>query len=310
METAARALVDGHPAVDEVLVFARKKGFREFLRFLAEVRARRFPLVLDLQRHLKSGVVSMFSGAARRVGFHRRNAREFNWLFNTEYIPPFPHLSSKLLQFQAFGDHLGVAGVKELDFALQPTAALIEHVEGLISREAVGIPVEKNQPDKRLAFILGSSWPSRFWSVKSYAAVARSAWERWGLLPLLIGGEGEKKFSLLLREELADLPLVDLVNKTTLWDLTAIFSRSRAAIAADSGPMHIAAAVGLPVISLWGPTSPLRSAPWRSEHLVLQTPIGCSPCYRRRCPGLDMLCMMSIPVEAVLAQLECIQKNL
>ena len=96
---------------------------------------------------------------------------------------------------------------------------------------------------------------------------------------------------------------MDLAGQTSLSELVAVLEQSSFAVGPDSGPMHIAAAVGTPVISLWGATSPQRSGPLGSEHLMLQSPIGCSPCYRRTCPGLDRLCMSSIPVEAVIAQL-------
>ena len=97
---------------------------------------------------------------------------------------------------------------------------------------------------------------------------------------------------------------IDLSGETSITDLVALFSRSRLAAGPDCGPMHIAAAMGIPVVSLWGATSPARSAPYGSESFVLQSAIGCAPCYRRRCPGLNRLCMFKIPPEAVLARVE------
>jgi ADP-heptose:LPS heptosyltransferase len=72
----------------------------------------------------------------------------------------------------------------------------------------------------------------------------------------------------------------------------------------DSGPLHLAAAAKVPIISLFGATHPGRSAPYGSEALALHSPAGCSPCYRRRCPGLNTVCMLDLPPEAVLAQVE------
>src|SRR5437868_6783746 len=86
VEPVAAPILVEHPALDDVLVFERAGGTRAFLRFLRRVHAERFDLTLDLQRHAKSGLVSFASRAPVRVGFHRRNAKELNWLWNTHAI--------------------------------------------------------------------------------------------------------------------------------------------------------------------------------------------------------------------------------
>src|SRR6266478_4832950 len=106
VEPAAAPLLEEHPALDERLVFARAGGAATFLRFLRRVRAGGFDLVLDLQRHLKSGLVSAASRAPVRIGFHRRNAKELNWLFNTHTIEPVDERGWKLEQYARFGDLL------------------------------------------------------------------------------------------------------------------------------------------------------------------------------------------------------------
>jgi ADP-heptose:LPS heptosyltransferase len=93
--------------------------------------------------------------------------------------------------------------------------------------------------------------------------------------------------------------LTNLSGKTTLRDLIGIFSRARLTMGPDSGPMHLAAATGVPVISLWGATSPIRSAPWGSEAFVLQGPAACSPCYTRHCP-IGRACMQRITPDHVM----------
>jgi ADP-heptose:LPS heptosyltransferase len=98
-------------------------------------------------------------------------------------------------------------------------------------------------------------------------------------------------------------PLVDCCGKTTLRDVIAILARATIAIGPDSGPMHIAAAVGTPVVSLWGATSPARSAPFGFEQLVLVGDAPCVPCYLKRCP-IGRLCMESITPAAVLAKVD------
>ena len=116
-----------------------------------------------------------------------------------------------------------------------------------------------------------------------------------------MGGPGDVEFaSAVVRA--AQFPPLNLAGRTTLRDLIGIFQRARAAFGPDCGPMHIAAAVGTPVVSLWGATSPARSAPWGSESGVIVGTAPCAPCYLKRCP-IGRVCMEQISVEAVLAKL-------
>jgi ADP-heptose:LPS heptosyltransferase/tRNA A-37 threonylcarbamoyl transferase component Bud32 len=288
IEPAAAPLLLHHPAVDEVLVFDRPRGVPAFLRFLRQVRALHPDLVLDLQRHLKSGIVSRASGAPVRLGFHRRNAREGNWLFNTHRLDPMPHLSSKLEQFLRFADWLGVEEAP-ITFGLRLTEAEERRVDALLTGVASPFVV---------AFV-GASWESRVWFPDRTAAVADALAAR-GLGVVLVGGPGDVQFAESVAEA-ARTPLLNLTGRIDLRDLIGIFGRARAAFGPDTGPMHIAAAVGTPVISLWGATSPARSAPWGNEARVIAGTAPCVPCYRRRCP-IGRVCMQSINVEAVVAK--------
>jgi heptosyltransferase I len=304
VEPISRPLVEGHPAVDKVIVFERPKGLPAYFGFVAELRKTRYDLVLDLQRHFKSGITSWLSGRARRVGFHRANAREFNWLFNNEHIGRLEHLSSKIWQFQRFGDLLGLPRSEKLEFGLYPREEELGQIEKVIVEAcaAGGFPVPA--PEKRVVLILGSTWESRFWLAEHYASLCTMLYEQRGLVAVLAGGKREQEFAGKVQGFLGRIPAVNLVEKTVLRELVAVFSKACLAIGSDAGPMHIASAVGLPVISLWGSTSAQRSAPYGSESLVLQSAVGCSPCYRRTCPGLDQVCMAEITPGDVMRKVD------
>ena len=94
-------------------------------------------------------------------------------------------------------------------------------------------------------------------------------------------------------------PVTNLAGRTSLRDVIGVLSRATVAVGPDSGPMHIAAAVGTPVVSLWGATSPARSVPVGGEDFVIQGVAPCVPCYRKECP-IGRLCMQSITAAAVL----------
>jgi lipopolysaccharide heptosyltransferase I len=287
VEPKSRAVLEGHPWLDELIVYDRRRAPVSFLPFLVRVRAGRFDLALDLQRHLKSGVVAMASGARVRVGFDRANGKEFNHLFSTRRIAPQPPMRLKLMQYQAFGDALGVPP-SPVEFGLEATDA----------ERARAAAMLKDAPRPLLAVILGSSWPSRLYFAESIAAVIREMADgragRRALFPVLLGsGRDEVALASRVVADLSGAPVLNLAGRTGLRDLVAIFAECAAAFGPDSGPMHIAAAAGCPVVSLWGATAPERSAPWGFADLALAAAIPCHPCYLRECP-IGRECMRRI----------------
>ncbi len=296
VEPAAAAILEAHPALNEVLLYHRTKGALAFLPFLRAIRRGKFDLVLDLQRHAKSGFVSWWSRAPIRLGFHRSNTKEGNWLFNTHTIPPIPDFSLKLGQYLKFAETLQLSD-EEVRFDLQLREEEEPHVEQLLT----------NTQRPFAAFFLGSRWPSRFWFPKATAEVARALIHDYGMAVVLIGGPSEMTFAQQLTELVGE-GVTNLAGHTSLRDLIGIFSRARFAMGPDSGPMHIAAATGIPVIWLWGATSPIRSAPGGSAELVLQGTTACSPCYVRRCP-IGRRCMQHITSKDVLIAVRKVLKN-
>jgi len=287
VEPAAAPLLDDHPALNEVLLYRRTRGSLAFLPFLRDIRRRRFDLVLDLQRHAKSGLVSRWSGAPLRLGFHRKNSKEGNWLFNTHTIAPVPDFSLKLGQYLKFADALGLPD-DGVHFELRLRKEEEQQVEARLAETARPFA----------AFFLGSRWSSRFWFPQATAKVARTLIQEYGMGVVLLGGQSEAAFAQEVSKAVGG-GVTNLSGQTTLRDLIGIFTRARLALGPDSGPMHLAAATGTPVISLWGATSPMRSAPWGSEALVLQGPAACSPCYVRHCQ-IGRACMQRIRPEQVL----------
>jgi heptosyltransferase-1 len=294
VEPKTQAVLEGHPWVDELIVYNRRRAPISFLPFLVRVRAGHFDLTLDLQRHLKSGVVAMASGARMRIGFDRSNGKEFNHLFSTRQIAPQPPMRLKLMQYQGFADALGLAPAP-IEFGLVSSDA----------ERARAAATLQGAPRPLLAVILGSSWPSRIYFPDSIAAVIREmAMARDGspaLFPVLIGsGRDEVALANQVIANLAGASVLNLAGRTSLRDLVAIFAECAAAFGPDSGPMHIAAAAGCPVVSLWGATAPERSAPWGFADLALSGAIPCHPCYLRECP-IGRECMRRIAPADVAA---------
>jgi ADP-heptose:LPS heptosyltransferase len=291
VEPKSEPVVRAHPWLNEIIVYDRAHAPLSFAPFLRRIRAGRFDLVIDLQRHLKSGIISVVSGARERIGFDRANTKEFNHLFSTRRIGPQPNMRLKLTQYQEFGDALGLAP-SPIEFGLE-----LPPEEDARARKIIA-----GAPRPSLAVILGSSWPSRIYFPELIAAAIRElATAKAGvepLFPILLGGPDETELAAEVMRELGGIAAMNLAGRTSLRDLIGIFAECAAAFGPDSGPMHIAAAVGCPIVSLWGSTAPERSAPWGFADLALRGEIPCHPCYLRECP-IGRECMRRISPLAV-----------
>jgi lipopolysaccharide heptosyltransferase I len=291
VEPKSAPIVDRHQWLDELIVYDRRRAPLSFFGFLRQVRRGHFDLTLDLQRHLKSGVVSIVSGASARIGFAPANTKEFNYLFATRHIDPQPRMRLKLLQYQAFADALGLPATP-IAFGLEASPDERARIAALVA----------NTPRPRLGVILGSSWPSRIYFPAMVAQVIADLTQSGdtslrssglGFNPVLIAGPGESALADEVTSRLVDIPVTNLAGRTNLRDLIGLFGECDAAFGPDSGPMHIAAAVGCPTVSLWGSTAPERSAPWGNAEWALSAPIPCHPCYLRDCP-IGRECMRRI----------------
>lgn len=293
VEPKSAPILERHPWLDEMIVYDRRRPLRSIVPFLREVRRGHFDLVIDLQRHLKSGVTSLVAGAHDRIGFGAANAKELNHRFSTIQIATQPNMRRKLLQYQAFGDRLGLAPAP-IEFGLEAAAEERSRARELLS----------GAPRPLLGVILGSSWPSRIYFAESVAAVikelARAVEGAPALFPVLLGSPEESELAAAVMRDLGEIPALNLAGRTRLRDLIAIFPECAAAFGPDSGPMHIAAAVRCPVVSLWGATAPERSAPWGYAEFAIAGAIPCHPCYLRQCP-IGRECMRRIAPGEVAA---------
>ncbi len=289
IEPPSLPLIQNHPAIDEVIVFDRRRWWKDLWPFLRRIRARRFDLVIDLQRHLKSGFISRFSGAPNRLGFNRYDSKEFNWIFNNQFLPMLGDSVPKLEHYLQFARYLGLEpGLPEWNIRLDPDE------QATVDRLLAGITGDF------AAIFVGSRWQSRRLLPGQIAGCARILHRRFGLAVVLLGGREDQKLAQEAEALMAG-EVLNLAGRTSLAQAVVVIDRAVLAIGPDTGLMHIAAAVGTPVVSLWGATSPVRAAPAGFDHLVVQGQAHCAPCYLKRCP-INQICMQSIDIEAIAAK--------
>jgi lipopolysaccharide heptosyltransferase II len=291
VEPPSLPLVSGYPGLDDVILFDRRRWWRGFGPFLRRVRSSRFDLVLDLQRHFKSGVISRWSGARDRIGFNRRDAKEFNWLFNNRFIAAAGEGISKLDHYLKFAEYLGLKPFP-LEWSFKLSAEEQSRIDGHLAKI--------NGP--YVVLFVGSRWESKQWFPAQVADCARAIVEGRRLEIVLLGSKEDQSLAdQALRH--ARVPVTNLVGRTSLREALGIIDRARAAIGPDTGLMHLAAAVGTPVVSLWGATSALRTGPYGFGDFAVQGRAPCAPCYLKHCP-INRICMQSIHTEGVMEKLD------
>ena len=159
VEPAWRDIVSLHPGIDDVITFQRPEPVRGLIQLRKELRRHRFDITIDLQRHLKSGFFSLLSGAGRRIGFHRKNAKEFNWVFNNEHIDYYSDELPKIQHYLRFLTYLKIPFAGDLDFGFSRFDA------GRHLPEAV-----RNLSGPFVAIVMGSSWENKDWCYEGYRA--------------------------------------------------------------------------------------------------------------------------------------------
>ncbi len=298
VEAKAAPLLERHPAVDAVLLFPRREGARGIARFLGELRALRLDATVDPQGNWKSGLVGLLSGAPVRAGLHVRDCREWgNALLTNRHgrRARGPHGVDRAF---AAGGPLGVGRGPD-EWGLSATAA---EKEAWAERcRAAG--ADPSGPI--VAMHLTDPDDARSWFAEPWAETARSLVAR-GFQVVLNGAAARRP----LAEQIAGPGIFDLTGKDDLRGLLAQLASMAARpgnvlLSPDSGPVHLAVAVGLPVVCLSGPQDPRRTGPRQGVSLAAWDGLPCAPCLERRCI-LDpptRACMRAITSRAAVSAL-------
>jgi heptosyltransferase-1 len=298
IEEAASNLVEGHPDLDQLIVFPRKGWLdrfsrkrdyinvgKELITFFGELRRREYDVVIDLQGLLKSGVLTCFARGSRKIGLS--GAREGSFLFVNERVGfPGPDIHA-LDRYLCVAKHLGVADpvwsgkipIYEADKRYMDD--LLEGLEGNRALVAVN-PMGK--------------WESKLWGLERFACLADVINENLGAAIIFTGSESDKsaveKIIAGMRTE-----ALNLAGKTNLKQLAYLYEKCAVVVSTDTGPMHVAAAMGSPVVAIFGPTSPVKTGPYGRKHRVVRAGLDCSPCFKKSCD--HMSCMKGITAEQV-----------
>jgi heptosyltransferase I len=240
LQPGPAALVRGHAAVDEIVLFDRSAGWRAFVDVRRALRARPFDVVLDLQVYLKAGIVTGFTRAPIKLGFDRARARDANWLFTTNRIPPHPEGQHVQDQYFEFLTALGIPH-DPVQWDLGPWPA------ERAAQQAFYAGVDR----PAAVIVVATSKPEKDWLPERWGDVACALDEDFGLQPVLVGGLSPRERhaeSVIL----ARAPRAISALGCGLRPLVGILDGAALALSPDTGPLHMAVALGRPVVSLLG----------------------------------------------------------
>jgi heptosyltransferase-1 len=297
VEQAFSPFLKDHPLIDNLYCINtrawRKSGplasLHGTLETIKAVRQRKYDCVLDLQGNAKSALFTLTSGASLRFGFDRETVREkLNLLATNRKV------SLGAMDFHIIDRSLAIAR------AAFPEGSELRDAGPLpIAREAA-LLVEKVLAEKDLAhekvvlLHYGTTWVTKHWPLASWQQLAARLVTEQGLRPLLTWGDDRELAAVKsIREYCDDKALI--WPRGSLQELSALLARVDLVVGGDTGPVHIAAAVGTPTVSIFRVTDPSRNAPRGPDHCHVAAKMDCSPCLRKEC-DLDSECGQSISV--------------
>jgi len=283
-------ILQGHPMIRKLFIIDKdnwKKPasifdtIKEIVNLRGKLRLEHYSTCIDVQGLFRSGLISLLSGAKKRVGFS--DAREG--------APVFYNLKIE-----------GGEGIHAVDRylkLLKPLGIKAEEVEFPLP------PIEQIKPVEGRYYIIipGARWQTKIWPAEYYAQLVCIISKKLSLsdlTPVIVGNRKDEEIA----EKITKLSrgiTVNLAGKTTLRELVSIIKGASFVITNDSGPMHIASAVKTPVIAIFGPTSPVLTGPYGQQHIVLTAGLPCQPCFKKTCG--DLRCMRELLPERVFEKM-------
>ena len=277
-----------HPYCDRLIIFDKRKthgGIRGMLGFCRQLRGYRFDIAVLFQNAFEAALMAFLSGVPARAGY-RTDGRG---LLLTHGVP-IGEGERKLHHTDYYLGMLDYLGIKGGDGQLE-LSCTDEEISR--ARETLG-------EGEWVVINPGATYGSaKRWYPDRFAAVADNLAKEYSVRVLIIGGVGERDVSEDIEACMETTPL-NLCGRTTVREMMAVLSQCRLMITNDSGPMHVAAAFGVPIVAVFGPTDHTTTSPASIATMIVRKEADCAPCLLRHCPT-DHRCMTAITADDVLA---------
>ncbi|MCX5680314.1 MAG: lipopolysaccharide heptosyltransferase II [Candidatus Omnitrophica bacterium] len=291
-------IAQGNPSVNEVIIYDKGRGFLENLEFIRRLRNKKFDLAVVLHPTFRTNWIVFLSGIPKRLGFDRK--RKMGILL-TDKIPDMKHLGLKH-EIDYTLDILRYIGVNVKDRKMHVPVNQDSQARSREALERGGI----SENDTVVVINPGASCPSKRWPAKKFAEAADMLVKSRGVKIVIISGKEDKGFGEKVAFSMKESCL-DLSGKTTVGDIAGILKRAKLFISNDSGPVHVACAIGTPVVAIFGRCdrglSPRRWGPSNNGDVVIHKDVGCLECLAHNC-ALGFRCLQAITVNEVVKAAE------
>lgn len=300
VEAPYQDLLYNNPDLDEIIV-VRTRSWRKNWTFktLGEIwatisllRKRGFDAAIDLQGLIKTGLIAFLSGAPQRLGFNRKNCREpLNALFTnkkTAHVDPGLHVIDLYLNLIGLtGGNRRHAQPHPLDVSEENRMAADQFFRE--NPEILAKPIAVVNP--------GAGFATKLWRPERFAKLADRIADELGLSLLLAWGPGEKSMAEQIAGWMNQKSWI--APETTIQESIALFGHAALMIGGDSGPLHLCAGMGVPTVSIFGPTDPARNGPRGPNHRIICKTLPCSFCWKKTCAIQTHDCMRQVEVDEV-----------
>ena len=273
-----------NPHLDEIITFdrlARDKDTGEMLRTVQVLRERKFTLAIDLQRKFRTALLMYFSGATERIGKGALCSIRV------------PEQGNKHATAHYF-DMLHAVGIPAVDQRLELFLAESERADASQRFDAAGV----TQTGLKIGVFPGAGWKLREWMPDRFAAIGNRLVQHFNAEVLIFGGQKESELVHTVAN-LMDASAIPFAGSLQVRELAACIEKCDLFLTNDTGPMHIAAAVGTPTVSLFGPGNHIRFQPLGGLHRTIRHDVPCSPCKQFTDKCKDNICMKKITVDEV-----------
>lgn len=260
VEGVSAQLLRNHPALDELIAVPRKwlKSPKTVLNLRRQLRALKFDVAIDMQGLTKSAVAARMSGARVRIGYDGHDGRELSrWLNNTLVTASGTHVIDRNLELLK---PLGIA-MPRVQFQLNDTPQDVATAQAMLA--------ERHLHDRFAVINPGAGWPSKVWPADRYAAVAHWLGKQHGMRSLVVwAGDQERAWAEQIVAGSGGFGV--LAPKTSLRELAAVTRQASLFVGSDTGPLHLAVAVGTPSVGMFGPMPAERNGPYGPLHVPVQ----------------------------------------
>ncbi len=297
-------LLENHPAVNHVLPLKTGNGYFshkvEIIKAAGLLRKMKFDLAIIFQNAFEAALLAYLGGIRFRIGY---NTDGRGFLLSHSVIRDDQVLN--IHQVEYYLSMLRAMGWEAE--SRNPRLFVTEKDQGAIQSLLLSKGIGQEH------FLLGLSpgavfGPAKRWPAERFAAIGDWAYDRWGARIVVMGSHGEMDICNAVSESMKHNP-VNLCGRTTLGEAMALIERCQFFVTNDSGLMHIAAALNVPMVAIFGSTDPVATGPRSKKARIVQQPVDCAPCLKPKCPT-DYRCMLGIEPDEVWREMERLRQML